>query len=197
MTTRWRMPPERLCGYWPRRFRGSGIPTHPSSSSALADAWALVNGRCRRSVSVSWCPMVRTGVSDVIGSWNTMAMREPHSDFASPRVSVATSRPSTSTRDPGRTMAFGGRMFITALDRTDLPEPDSPTIPSVRPGFTSRVTPSTARTGPRGVSNHTRRSATDSAGGSVVTSAVSDCSGRTAVFTARTPVRLDLAPSLL
>ena len=35
---------------------------------------------------------------------------------------------------------------------TDLPEPDSPTMPSVSPRFRSKLTPSTARTVPQRVS---------------------------------------------
>ena len=48
---------------------------------------------------------------------------------------------------------------------TDLPDPDSPTIPSVRPSARSNVTPSTALTRPPGVSNAVRRLRTWSNGG--------------------------------
>src|SRR4051794_36198182 len=40
----------------------------------------------------------------------------------------------------------GSRSFITTLPRVDLPQPDSPTTPSVSPRLTSKLTPSTART---------------------------------------------------
>ncbi len=43
---------------------------------------------------------------------------------------------------------------------TLLPEPDSPTMPSVRPCSTLNETPSTARTTPSSVENWTRRSLT-------------------------------------
>src|SRR5205823_878081 len=46
----------------------------------------------------------------------------------------------------------------TASMLTLLPEPDSPTIPSVSPGKTSEVTPSTAWTIPSSVLNSTVRS---------------------------------------
>ena len=47
---------------------------------------------------------------------------------------------------------------------TDLPDPDSPTMPSVRPAARSNVTPSTALTRPPGVSNAVRRLRTWSSG---------------------------------
>src|SRR5690349_10940402 len=52
--------------------------------------------------------------------------------------------------------------------QTLLPEPDSPTMPSVSPRRRSKLTPSTARTGPASVRNQVRRSRTCSS-----TSAVS------------------------
>ena len=45
---------------------------------------------------------------------------------------------------------------------TDLPEPDSPTMPSVRPRSRVSDTPSTARTSPPDVRNDVRRSSTSS-----------------------------------
>ena len=43
---------------------------------------------------------------------------------------------------------------------TLLPQPDSPTSPTVRPSSMSKVTPSTARTSPSLVKNDVRRSLT-------------------------------------
>ena len=43
---------------------------------------------------------------------------------------------------------------------TDLPQPDSPTMPSVLPGSTLNVTPSTALTTPSSVRKYVRRSLT-------------------------------------
>ena len=42
-------------------------------------------------------------------------------------------------------------------DSTVLPEPDSPTTPSVRPRSSVKDTPSTARTKPRGVAKDVRK----------------------------------------
>ncbi len=49
--------------------------------------------------------------------------------------------------------------------RTDLPEPDSPTIPIVSPRPSTTETPSTARTTPYGVSKDVFRFLTLSSGG--------------------------------
>src|SRR5690348_4879724 len=53
---------------------------------------------------------------------------------------------------------------ITDSAVTLLPEPDSPTRPSVSPGCTVKLTPSTARTTPASVSKYVRRSRTSSSG---------------------------------
>ena len=49
-----------------------------------------------------------------------------------------------------------------ACEVTDLPEPDSPTMPTVSPGAMSNETPRTASTSPSSVGNVTLRSRTDS-----------------------------------
>ena len=56
------------------------------------------------------------------------------------RVSSLSVRPSSSSprnlTEPV-TRAFFGSRPITAIEVTDLPEPDSPTMPSTSPGFSS------------------------------------------------------------
>ena len=47
---------------------------------------------------------------------------------------------------------------------TVLPEPDSPTMPTVRPRSTVKLTPLTAWTSPRGVVKEVCRSVTSSSG---------------------------------
>ena len=49
---------------------------------------------------------------------------------------------------------------ITAMLETDLPEPDSPTMPRVRPRSTANDSPSTDLTRPSSVGKCTRRSVT-------------------------------------
>src|SRR5688572_15351441 len=54
--------------------------------------------------------------------------------------------------------AGGCRMRRIACAMVDLPDPDSPARPSTSPGLIENVTPSTARTGPRGERYSTFRS---------------------------------------
>src|SRR5690606_39111906 len=58
----------------------------------------------------------------------------------------------------------GGSSPSSPRPSVDLPQPDSPTSPSVSPGHRSKLTPSTARTGPDSVPYQTRRSRTVSTG---------------------------------
>src|SRR5216684_938078 len=60
------------------------------------------------------------------------------------------------------------RIRITAQEVTDLPEPDSPTMPSVSPLATDILTCCTALTMPRRVENSTVRSLTSSSGCAVI-----------------------------
>ena len=72
--------------------------------------------------------------------------------------------PAVQTDRPGDGGVAPGSRPITASDMTDLPEPDSPTMPSVRPACRSRSTPRTASTRPASDGKETRRSRTDSTG---------------------------------
>src|SRR5262249_42678531 len=74
---RWRIPPLNWCGYWASRRAGSGIPTIESSSAARARAAVGVMPMCVSSPSVICRPMLRTGLSEVIGSWKIIAI-SPH-----------------------------------------------------------------------------------------------------------------------
>ena len=64
-----------------------------------------------------------------MGSWNTMVISTPQKCFSLLAPIANTSRPSKSTVPP--TWAYEGSRFMRALAVTDLPEPDSPTTPSV------------------------------------------------------------------
>ena len=64
--------------------------------------------------------------------------------------------------------AFGSVMSrITDIMVTLLPEPDSPTMPSVSPSARVRDTPSTAWTVPSSVRNETLRLRTSSSGSAI------------------------------
>src|SRR6266550_3364505 len=105
-----------------------------------------------------WKPTLRTGFSEVIGSWNTIETSEPRTcrssffDIFSRSLPLKYASP--------RTILPGGCGMSPRIDivLTLLPEPDSPTMPSVSPGYTSYVIPSTACTMPSSVVNCTARS---------------------------------------
>src|SRR5436190_5679604 len=116
------------------------------------------SGTCVLIASPSWLPTVSTGLSDVIGSWKTIATSLPRTRRSSFFFSFSRSRP-LNIAVP-RTIRPGGVGIrpSSASVETLLPEPDSPTIPSVSPGKRSYETPSTAWTMPSSVLNSTTRS---------------------------------------
>ena len=159
--TRWRMPPDSSCGYWSRRRAASGIRTSRSSRSAVSRAVFLDISRCTRSGSAIWSPIFISGFSDVIGSWKIIAISWPQTWRICDVDRPISSCPSNFT-DPSRIRLLPASSPITDRDSTVLPEPDSPTMPSVRPRSSEKLTPSTARTTPRGVRKWVIRSVTSS-----------------------------------
>ena len=75
--TRWRMPPENWCGYWPSRRGASEMPTIRRSSTARSRASASLIPLWMNSGSMICSPMVSTGLSEVIGSWKIIEMSRP------------------------------------------------------------------------------------------------------------------------
>ena len=116
--------------------------------------------------SASWRSIVIVGSREVSGSWKTIAMWLPLSSDICLSVSLMRStvrvRPSEATKvnsaDPASTTSLRVRMPMTCLAVTDFPEPDSPTMATVSPRYTSRSTPRTAWTRPLAVLKETRRS---------------------------------------
>jgi hypothetical protein len=106
---------------------------------------------CSRSTSAICSPTVYTGLSEVIGSWNTIAISLPRIARIASCGSGTRSRPRQ--RISPATMRAGGmaRSFITVSAVTLLPQPDSPTTPSVSPRSSAKSTPSTACTIPSSV----------------------------------------------
>ena len=100
--------------------------------------------------------MVCTGDSEVSGSWKIMAISLPRiSRIRSPLASSAAmstggrpSRRSNRMRPLTMRPVRRGSSRNTENAVTLLPQPDSPTTPSVLPAGTSSDTPSTARTTP-------------------------------------------------
>jgi hypothetical protein len=129
--TRWRIPPENSCGNAPARCCARGMPTSSSSSTARRIAASLEMSLWTRTASAIWWPTVYTGVSADSGSWKIIAMLLPRR-----RAKLRSSSPASSwplSRTEPSTRAVAGSKPITARADADLPEPDSPTIPSTSP----------------------------------------------------------------
>ena len=76
--TRWRMPPDSSCGYCFTRRSGSGnADDHEAVDGALHGGLLSRVPGAGSSVSPICRPMVRTGLSDVIGSWKIIEMSLP------------------------------------------------------------------------------------------------------------------------
>ncbi len=84
-----------------------------------------------------------------MGSWKIIAIWLPRTARSSRGASARRLRPSNSMKLPGR-MWPGGSGMSRRMERevTVFPHPDSPTMPSVSPGKSSKETPSTARAVP-------------------------------------------------
>src|SRR3954470_19802893 len=145
------------------------MPIAPSVSIARRRMRSLLSsGWCAWSVSRKWSEMRISGLSRVIGSWKIRPSFGPRSARSCRRGIVTRSCPSNSTL-PLR-FAASGSSPRTPRPSVDLPQPDSPTRPSVSPRLMSNDTPSTARTAPRAVPYQTRRSRTDRTASDVGTS---------------------------
>ncbi len=109
------------------------MPTSASSSSARFCAVAQSTPRCCSTASVICRPIVSTGLSEVIGSWNTMPISPPRTWRMASSDSCMRSRPAN--RIWPWVMRPGGSGIRRRIDiaLTDLPEPLSPTIATVSP----------------------------------------------------------------
>src|SRR3546814_1963532 len=108
-------------------------------------------GWLRSSSLICWA-ILSTGFSDVIGSWKTIDSSDPHRERRALALAPTSSLPRYRA-DPATSTLFEGSSPMIVRDSTDLPDPDSPTMPSVRPCCRVNVTPFTAFTRPDGVRN--------------------------------------------
>jgi len=134
--------------------------TRSSISHARLRAADHGTPRWRTTFSAICVPTVSTGLRLVIGSWKIMEMRCPRRLFISCSERDVSSVPSKRIEPWAMRPVSGGirRRMESAV--TDLPQPDSPTMPRVSPRATSNDTPSTARTTPSRVLNCVWRSRT-------------------------------------
>ncbi len=97
--------------------------------------------------SVIWSPTVRTGFSAFMAPWKTSERRVQRNARSEGPSSPTRSTPSNQT-EPPTIFPPGGRRRMRPSTVVVLPQPDSPTSPSVSPRRRSKLTPSTARIGP-------------------------------------------------
>src|SRR4051812_29736907 len=114
----------------------------------------------------------------VIGSWKIIAIRLPRISRIFWSETSIRSSPSNTMRPP--TMRPGGSWMSRMIERfvTDFPDPDSPTMPSVSPRRTSKLTPLTALTTPSSPKKCVSRPCTESrtpSGGFVVCADILGC----------------------
>ena len=133
------------------RCAAEGIRTSSSISIARAlAAFGDIVVWARIASTICW-PIVWTGLSEVIGSWKIIDILLPRSLRRSSADSVSTSRLPNSTASASTLPGGLGTRPMTESDVTLLPQPDSPTRPTVRPRGTLKLMPSTARNRPRSV----------------------------------------------
>ena len=170
------MPPESWCGWRVSTLRASGMRTSSIMRSASAMASLRDFPWCRRMDSAICSPTVKTGLSDVIGSWNTMAMSAPRTWRICALLALArSSGPAWRPRSSMEPLSIWPPPFstrrISASEVTDLPEPDSPTTASVWPACTSKLRLLTTCTRPCSVLKLTDRSRTCNTAGNAAFSA--------------------------
>src|SRR5215218_7514662 len=136
-----------------------------SMSRVRSMASAFDTLRWRTMPSAIWSPMVKAGLSEVIGSWKIMAIRSPRRSARSRSVSVSRSWPSNRA-EPDTIRAGVGRSPMRASEVTLLPQPDSPTMHRVLPLLTEKDTSSTTFTPLGAPSKRTESPSTLSNGGS-------------------------------
>ena len=135
------------------------MPTISSSDTARLRALAESAISWVSTASAIWSPTLKTGLRAVIGSWKIIEMSFPRTCCICCSESLSRSLP-RNLISPLATLAFcsSSRMTVSAL--TLLPQPDSPTRPTVVPAGMVRFSPRTARTVPPCTRNWTCRSLT-------------------------------------
>ena len=136
---------------------GSGRRTCPSSSAARARRPSGGSAACSRRASSICRPTRSVGVSDCPEFCGISASLPPRTRSSSRRDLANMSSPRNSAAPPVRTSPRL-RYPIAASARVDLPEPLSPTRPTLSPGPTDTSTPrSTGSISPERLAKPTER----------------------------------------
>src|SRR5215472_6436112 len=136
----------------------------PTIRSTSAD-WPAISvfdvTPCARMASANWAWIDLTGLSAFIALCMTTERSFHRTAASSLSVSPTMFRPLKITLPP--VISAGGfSSWAMANSRVDLPQPDSPTMPTNSPAARSKLTRSTARTVPRSRRYSTDRSRTSS-----------------------------------
>ncbi len=157
--TRWRIPPESWWGYSFARCAAAGILDRARSGTTCAATSAGSKTLCADMASSTCARMRMSGLSELMASWKLIATRSPRMRRSASSSMSSTSRPSMTILPVTIRPGSGTRRMIDKPSVV-LPQPDSPTTPTVSPAATRSPTPSTARTTPRRPGNWVRRSST-------------------------------------
>src|SRR5689334_12045316 len=137
------------------------MPTRASMSMARSRATFLFTPGWWTWYASTICdPTVKYGCMALSGSWKIIAILPPRSLRTCSSVAVTSSWSSSQISPVTLALLRVRCRPSSASDVTLLPEPDSPTMPSVWPFSSEKVEPVTAWTMPSSVSNRTLRSLT-------------------------------------
>ncbi len=136
------------------------MPTVSSSSIERFTASEWLTPRWFSIPSVICRSIDSTGFSEVTGSWKIIAMSRPRTPRTSFSGRASRSRPMNSTLPVMVELLIMRTSPRMASALMLLPQPDSPTRPTVSPCSMAKLTPSTAWTAPSWLSNVTARSVT-------------------------------------
>ena len=98
---------------------------------------------CSEIASMSWFSMRMMGSSALMGSWKIIEISLPRMDCISASGRSRICLPPNTMSPVMRVDSLLCRR-ITDSEVTDLPQPDSPTRPTISPAWTSKETPFTA-----------------------------------------------------
>src|SRR5579875_581084 len=134
----------------------------PTMRSTSADRPAISRPEetpCARIASLNWAPIDLTGFRAFIALCMTTDRFRQRTAASCRSVRPTRLVPWNSTLPPV-TPAGGASSWTMANSRVDLPQPDSPTMPRNSPGWTAKLTRSTAATAPESIAYSTDRSRT-------------------------------------
>src|SRR5215469_5179637 len=135
------------------------MPTMRSTSTDRPSISSADVTPCARIASLNCAPMDSTGLSAFIALCMTTDRSRQRIAISCLSVMPTMLMPLNTTLPPV-TVAGGLSNWAMANSRVDLPQPDSPTMPRNSPGYSSKLTRSTAATAPRSVAYSTDRSLT-------------------------------------